>query len=238
MVVYENFYYFILQKLIATLSMKQSKSEIKKISLLLADDHQMLLDLWSFILSKDGRFHIVDKATNGKQAVEIAKLKRPDVVLMDINMEEMDGFDAAKEIRRFSPASKIVAVSMYTLPAYVKKMKAIGALGYVTKNSPADELIKAIIEVYHDRPYYCQQVQNLIETEQEITTEKNINASALTSREIEIIRLIEKGFTSKQIADKLFLSLKTIDTHRHNIFKKLGVKNASSLIAVAKSMGL
>jgi DNA-binding NarL/FixJ family response regulator len=218
--------------------MKQSKAEIKKINLLLADDHQMLLDLWTYILSKDGRFHIVATAINGKQALEIAKEKRPDVVLMDINMDEMDGFDAAREIRRYSPATRILAVSMYTMPAYVKKMKAIGAIGYVTKNSPADELIKAIVEVYHDRPYYCRQVQSMIETEQEISTGKKFNASSLTSREIEIIRLIENGFTSKQIADKLFLSPKTVATHRYKIFRKLRVKNASSLIAAAKKLGL
>jgi DNA-binding NarL/FixJ family response regulator len=218
--------------------MKQSKTEIKKINLLLADDHQMLLDLWAFILSKDGRFHIVDKATNGKQVLEIAKEKRPDVVLIDINMDEMDGFDATREIRRFSPATRILAVSMYTIPAYVKKMKTMGAIGYVTKNSPADELIKAIIEVYHDRPYYCEQVRSLIDTQLEISTNKNFKAASLTSREIEIIKLIENGFTSKQIANKLFLSPKTINSHRHKIFKKLGVKNASSLVAVAKKLGL
>lgn len=218
--------------------MRSSKSEIKKINLLLVDDHQMLLDLWSFILSKDPRFNVTGKALNGKQALEIAKSKKPDVILMDINMQGMDGFEAAQNIRLLSPASRIVAVSMYTVPAYVKKMKAIGAIGYVTKNSPADELIKAIIEVYHDRPYYCRQVQSMIETEKEISADKNINASSLTSREIEIIKLIENGFTSKQIADKLFLSPKTINIHRHKIFKKLGVKNASSLIAVAKKLGL
>lgn len=218
--------------------MRSSKNEIKKINLLLVDDHQMLLDLWSFILSKDPRFNVTGKALNGKQALEIAKSKKPDVILMDINMQGMDGFEAAQNIRLLSPASRIVAVSMYTVPAYVKKMKAIGAIGYVTKNSPADELIKAIIEVYHDRPYYCRQVQSMIETEKEISADKNINASSLTSREIEIIKLIENGFTSKQIADKLFLSPKTINIHRHKIFKKLGVKNASSLIAVAKKLGL
>jgi DNA-binding NarL/FixJ family response regulator len=218
--------------------MNNSKNSEEKITILIVDDHQMLLDLWFFILSRDGRFQVVGKADNGKLAVEIAKSKRPDVVIVDINMPQLDGFETTKLIRRYSPASRIIAISVYALPAYAKKMKQIGGMGYVTKNSPASELIKAIIEVYNYRPYFCSQIEKMMEQEQKLHVHKKITADSLTRREMEIIQLIEQGFTSREIADKLFLSVKTIHIHRHKIFKKLQVKNVMSLIKKAQSLGL
>ena len=208
-----------------------------KISVLLADDHQMLLDLWAHILTKDGRFQICGKATNGKLAVDIAKTKYPDLALVDINMGPPDGFETTKQLLRHSPFTKVIAVSMYVLPVYARKIRNLGAMGYVTKSSPADELIKAAIEVHNNRPYICRQIQNLVRDE-ELSAKQMNHHSALTAREIEIIQLIEKGLTSREIAEKLYLSPKTINIHRYNIFKKLEVKNISMLIAKAQALGL
>lgn len=212
--------------------MKLSTGDQDKISVLLVDDHQMLLDLWNFILMRDGRFDIVGKAADGKQAIEIAKAKRPNVALVDINIGEPDGMEVTRMIRRFSMGTKIIGVSMYTLPAYAKRMKALGASGYVTKNSPAAELVTSVIEVYNNGSYYCKQIEALMNDEPQIDEADKSGIFSLTKREIEIIRLIENGFSTKDIAEKLYLSPSTVHIHRHNIFKKLKVKNVSSLIKI------
>lgn len=212
--------------------MKMIAAQDEEISVLLVDDHQMLLDLWSFILLRDGRFNVIGKITNGKQAIEIATTKRPNVALVDINIGEPDGLEVTKQIRRFSLSTKIIGVSMYTLPAYARRMKALGASGYVTKNSPAAELITAIIEVYNNRSYFCKQIESLMIDEPEINEADKADIFSLTKREIEIIRLIENGFSTKDIAEKLYLSPNTVHIHRYNIFKKLKVKNVSSLIKI------
>jgi DNA-binding NarL/FixJ family response regulator len=211
---------------------------MKKISVLLVDDHQMLLDLWSVILTKDGRFEITGKATNGTSAIELAKLKRPDVAVIDINMGNPDGFETTKEIRRLSPATKIIGMSMYVMPAYAKKMKAAGAVGYVTKSSPADEMITAIIEVYTNGLYFCEQIKNLLSQEESLSLNKDGDTSLLTCREIEVLQLIKKGLTTPQIAEQLYLSPKTINIHRYSLFRKLNVNNLASFMAVAQTIEL
>jgi len=121
---------------------------MKKITILLADDHQLIRDSWKYILETDCRFAVVATASTGNEAIELSKSLRPDIVLMDVNMGEMNGFEATLQIRKGSPGSKIIGVSMHTMPAYVKKMLKSGASGYVTKNSSREELINAIIKVY------------------------------------------------------------------------------------------
>lgn len=212
--------------------MKPTTDDKEKISLLLVDDHQMLLDLWTFILMRDGRFDIIGKATNGKQAIEIAKTKRPSVALVDINIGEPDGLEVTRMIRRYSMGTKVIGVSMYTLPAYAKRMKALGASGYVTKSSPAAEIVTSVIEVYNNRSYYCKQIKDLMNDEVQVNEADKADIFSLTRREIEIIRLIENGFSTRDIAEKLYLSPNTVHIHRHNIFKKLKVKNVSSLIKI------
>ncbi|MEI9945508.1 MAG: response regulator transcription factor [Chitinophagaceae bacterium] len=218
--------------------MNVSSTKTKKISILLADDHQMLLDLWHSIFCKDDRYDICGKAVTGTIAVEMAKTKKPDIVLLDISMGPIDGFEVTRLIRQFSPSSKIIAVSKFIFPAYAKRMKALGAMGYVTKDSPADELFSAILEVSKGNFYLCEQIQKIIQVEKKMYPDKKEGYPALTSREIEILQLIMDGLTSNQIGEKLFLSPRTINIHRHNIFRKLNVTNVSSLITTARSMGL
>ncbi len=218
--------------------MNVSPNGIKKITILLADDHQMLLDLWASILFNDGRFDIVGKADNGILAVEMAKKCRPDIILLDINMGQLNGFEAAGLIRKFSPGSKIIGVSMFNLPAYAKKMSSLGAMGYVTKNSPVKELITAIIEVNKGNQYICKQIKLMMGTEDEMPIENKTNECPLTIREIEVVQMIRKGLTSKEIADKLNLSPKTINIHRYNIFRKLKVKSIATLITATQIIGL
>lgn len=203
---------------------------MEKISVLIADDHKLIRDTWSFILNNDPRFQVIAECGNSEQAVEAAKTKRPDIVLMDINMTPISGFEATEKIRKVSPASKIIGVSMHSQPAYAKKMLQIGAKGYVTKNSSKEEMMKAILEVHQGNKYICDEIKNNIS---ELVLEENKevpNVNALTEREIQIINLIKDGQSSKEIAGHLNISLKTVEVHRHNVLKKLKLKNSASLV--------
>ena len=203
---------------------------MEKISVLIADDHKLIRDTWSFILNSDPRFQVIAECGDSEQAVEAAKLKRPNIVLMDINMMPISGFEATEKIRKVSPASKIIGVSMHSQPAYAKKMLQIGARGYVTKNSSKEEMMKAILEVHQGNKYVCEEIKNNIS---ELVLEENRdvpNVNALTEREIQIINLIKDGQSSKEIASHLNISLKTVEVHRHNVLKKLKLKNSASLV--------
>lgn len=202
---------------------------MQKVSILIADDHKLIRETWSFILNNDPRFEVVAECGDSEEAVEVAKVKRPNIILMDINMTPISGFEATEKIRKVSPASKIIGVSMHSQPAYAKKMLQIGARGYVTKNSSKEEMIKAIMEVQNGNKYICDEINNI----SELVLEENKdtpNVNALTEREIQIINLIKEGFSSKEIATQLNISLKTVEVHRHNILKKLKLKNSASLV--------
>lgn len=203
---------------------------MEKISILIADDHKLIRETWSFILNNDPRFLVVAECGDSEQAVEMARTKKPQIVLMDINMTPISGFEATEKIRKVSPGSKVIGVSMHSQPAYAKKMLQIGARGYVTKNSSKEEMITAILEVHAGNKYICDEIKNNIS---ELVLEENKdvpNVNALTEREIQIINLIKEGQSSKEIAQSLNISLKTVEVHRHNILKKLKLKNSASLV--------
>jgi DNA-binding NarL/FixJ family response regulator len=203
---------------------------MEKISILIADDHKLIRETWSFILNNDPRFIVVAECGDSEQAVEMARTRKPQIVLMDINMSPISGFEATEKIRKMSPASRIIGISMHSQPAYAKKMLQIGARGYVTKKSSKEEMIAAILEVHAGNKYICDEIKNNIS---ELVLEENKdvpNVNALTEREIQIINLIKEGQSSKEIAVSLNISLKTVEVHRHNILKKLKLKNSASLV--------
>ncbi len=149
---------------------------------------------------------------------------------MDINILPISGFEATERIKKVSPNTKVIGVSMHSQTAYAKKMLQIGAKGYVTKNSSKEEMIKAILEVNEGSKYICDEIKNNIS---ELVLEENKdvpNVNALTEREIQIINLIKEGQSSKEIASSLNISLKTVEVHRHNVLKKLKLKNSASLV--------
>jgi DNA-binding NarL/FixJ family response regulator len=203
---------------------------MEKINVLIADDHKLIRETWSYILNSDSRFQVIAECGDSEQAVEVTKQKRPHIVLMDINILPISGFEATERIRKVSPNTKVIGVSMHSQPAYAKKMLQIGAKGYVTKNSSKEEMIKAILEVNEGAKYICDEIKNNIS---ELVLEENKdmpNVNALTEREIQIINLIKEGQSSKEIATTLNISLKTVEVHRHNVLKKLKLKNSASLV--------
>ncbi|HKZ65166.1 MAG TPA: response regulator transcription factor, partial [Chitinophagaceae bacterium] len=194
------------------------------------DDHTLIRQSWSFILNADTRFSVVAEAGSGEEAVEMAKQIRPDIVIMDINLPGINGMEAAQLIKKNSPATKILGVSMHTQPAYARTMMKHGAMGYVTKNSSRFELYKAIIEIHNNRTYVCNEVKSIL-VDQMMGDEKNRNGyNALSRKEIEIIGFIKKGHSSKEIAELLSVCVKTVEAHRHNILKKLHLKNTAAMI--------
>ncbi len=203
---------------------------MNKISILIADDHKLIRETWSYILNSDPRFKVIAACGSGEEAVELAKEKHPGVILMDINMAPFSGLEATKQIRKIIPDSKIIGVTMHSQPAYAKKMLQIGARGYVTKNSSKEEMIKAILEVYHGNKYICEEIRNILSDQTMDEGENSPNINTLTEREIEVINLIKQGHSSKEISIRLEISLKTVEVHRHNILKKLKLKNSASLV--------
>ncbi|MDF2186884.1 response regulator transcription factor [Paraflavitalea sp. CAU 1676] len=211
---------------------------MSRITIMIVDDHTLIRETWSFLLSRNESFEVIAEVGDGQQAIELARDKRPNIILLDINMAPLNGFDILKMVRKLSPGSKVIAVSMHSQPSYAKKMLRLGARGYVTKNSPRQEMLDAIKEVYNGQIYICQEVKNIISVQMLGEDENLPGLNQLSEREIEVINLIRDGLSSKEIAGKLNIAIKTVEVHRHNILKKLKVKNTASLINYINASGL
>jgi two-component system invasion response regulator UvrY len=203
---------------------------MEKITILIADDHTLVRESWSLILNTDERFQVIAECGSGEDAVEQAKTLRPNIVIMDINLPGMNGIEATQQIRKFSPASKILGVSLHTQPTYARKMVQKGAMGYVTKNSSREEMFKAIVEVHNGKRYICDEIKNILSDQAISGEDQSMGLNALSQREIEVINLIKKGFSSKEIAESLDISVKTVEVHRYNVLKKLNLKNSAALV--------
>lgn len=203
---------------------------MSKVSIMIVDDHKLIRETWSFILGSDPRFEVIADCGDPEEAIELARTHRPNIVLMDINMVPISGFDATEQIRRNSPQTKVIGVSMHSQPAYARKMLQVGAQGYVTKNSSREEMVKAILEVDKGNKYICEEIKNIISEQLADTSSDGPDFQSLTEREIQIIHFIKAGNSSKEIAAHLEISLKTVEVHRHNILKKLKLKNSASLV--------
>ena len=197
---------------------------------MIVDDHTLIRETWSSLLNTVPNLEIVAECGDGQLAIEKAKNIRPDIVLLDINMEPINGFEVLKMIRKLSPASKIIGLSMRSEPAYAKKLLRLGAKGYVTKNSSRSEMLEAINEVSNGNVFVCQEVKNALS---ELTVKdgpKGQGINSLSGRELQVLGLLSAGGSSKEIAAELGIAVKTIEVHRHNILTKLNLKNTLSLI--------
>jgi DNA-binding NarL/FixJ family response regulator len=199
------------------------------ISILIADDHKLIRETWTYILNSDSRFKVIGSCSNSEDAVKMSKQKHPNVVLMDINMVPYSGIEATRLIKEASPQSFVIGVTMHSQPSYAKKMLQQGARGYVTKNSSREEMFDAIVEVAKGNKYLCEEIKELI-SESNIDPASLSAINSLTEREMDVVNLIVQGSQSKDISTKLNISIKTVEVHRHNIFKKLKLKNAVALI--------
>lgn len=204
---------------------------MEKITILVADDHTLVRQTWSYVLNSDSRFTVVAECGTGEEAVEMAKQLRPSVIMMDINLPGINGIEATQMIRKVAPGSKILGVSLHTQPAYVRNIMQHGAMGYITKNSSCEEMLKAIVEVSNSRKYVCEEIKNILsETVFNTEEQQGQGLNSLSRREIEIIGFIRKGYSSKEIAAELNISVKTVEVHRYNTLRKLNLKNAAALV--------
>lgn len=203
---------------------------MEKITLLITDDHTLIRESWIELFNSDPRFEVVAACGNGEQAVELAGRLSPSVVMMDINLPGINGFEATERILKETPAVKILAVSLHTQPAYVRKFMKLGARGYVTKNSSAEEMMHAIVEVHNHRKYICQEIKNILAEQELGGNEQQTGIYELSKREIDIIRFLKQGFSSKEIALTIGLHLKTVEVHRYNILHKLNQPNVAALV--------
>lgn len=212
---------------------------MKKTTIMIVDDHTLIRETWTKFIGLYDEYEVIFNTGDGNIAIEAAREKRPDIVLLDINMAPMNGFEVLEMIRRFSPGTKVIGVSMHSQPAYVKKMMRGGAKGYVTKSSPCEELMDALAEVAAGKNYICAEVKNIIaDLALNEATEGPSAISQLSERELEIIKLVRNGLSSKQIAEELAITAKTVEVHRHNILKKLKLRNSVALIEYMNSHGL
>lgn len=205
---------------------------MEEIKLLLVDDHQVITDGLKSLLNNQSGMRVSSTALNGKEALEIIKILTIDLVLMDIDMPVMNGLDATKLIKQTENPPKVIILSMHSEKGMVEDLINTGVDGYLLKNSGKEEIIDAIQKVMAGNNYFASDVTL------SLLSNKNSGSSAqaehgLTDRELEILKLIADGFTNKEIGDKLFISHRTVDTHRTNLMKKLEVKNIAALISFA-----
>jgi DNA-binding NarL/FixJ family response regulator len=203
---------------------------MEQITILITDDHTLVREAWSLILNSNPKFKVIAKCNCGEEAVELAKRLNPDVVTMDINLPNMNGIEATKQIRKFSPATKVLGVSQHSQPVYARKMMRAGALGYITKNSDPEEMFEAISEIFNGRKYVCNEIKNILSDMLMNENEPKKGINSLSGREIEIMEWVTKGSSSKDIAAELNISPKTVEVHRYNILRKLNLKNTSALV--------
>jgi RNA polymerase sigma factor (sigma-70 family) len=201
----------------------------KKIRIIIADDHLLIAETWASLINMDPNFEVVKVYDNTKSLIDEITEVKPDVAILDININPFSGIEATKMIKKLAPGTRIIGVSMHNQPSFAKKMMRNGAMGYVTKNSSKQEMYDAIKSVMEGQKYICAEIQKNI-TNQMLVDEDDNKLSTLTEREIEIIKLIKNGMTNKEIAEQLFLSPRTVETHRARILKKLDLKNSLSLI--------
>lgn len=215
---------------------KDSKMKIK---ILLADDHIVMRDGLSSFLEQQEDFEIIGKSGEGQETIQMAQHLKPDVIVMDINMPNMNGIEATRQIKTILPNIKIITLSVYTRTALVAQMLKAGASGYLPKNSTCRELVESIRAVMKNKTYISSKVIDSVVAylHRDESVSKN-ETKTLTPRERQVLCFISEGKSTKEIANTLFLSEKTIETHRYNIMQKLDIHKVTDLIKYAISNGI
>ncbi|WP_418513282.1 response regulator [Corallibacter sp.] len=197
------------------------------IRIAIAEDHQSLIDGIKLLLEYEENISIIGTANDGEALLDIVKSKQPDIVITDIRMPKVDGITATKEIKKLFPNIKVIAFTMFDQSEAVDQMINAGASGYILKNSALDVIQNAVETVAKGDNYYDAKLN--INTK----TNKSNNKGLLTKRQNEILKLIAHGKTSREIADELFIGVHTVDTHRKNMIKILGLQGKGELMRYA-----
>lgn len=206
-------------------------------NILLVDDHRLIRDAIRSYMEDDDEYNVVGEAQHGQAAIRILEETSVHVVLMDINMPIMGGIECTKEIKKRWPEIKILALTMMSDNQHIKQMMGAGASGYVLKNCTEKELKKAINTVFEGDTYYSSEVtevvMNNLMKNNTTKTSKVVVDMPLTEREKEVLKLIIEEFSNNEIAEKLFISNRTVDAHKRNLLEKTGSKNIAGLVMYA-----
>jgi len=201
------------------------------ITVAIAEDHQSLIDGINLLLKYEEEISVIGTANNGAELLEIVRLKQPKVVIMDIRMPKIDGIETTKIIKKEFPHIKIIAFSMFDQDQAVIQMRDAGACGYILKNSPLEELLKAIQVVMEGKVYYDKEIDpQLLDPE---TAQAKTPRSVLSKSERAILKLIAQNKTSSEIADIRFTAVSTVEKHRKNMMRKLGLSGKGELLKYA-----
>jgi len=211
-----------------------------KIRVLLADDHKIFRDGVRSILEKEKDMEVVDDAANGQEVIEKIESLEIDVLVLDIDIGKPNGIEITEMVSKNYPEVKILILSMMGLHDFVIQALEKGAIGFLLKNTGKDEVLTAIRSVSKGDSYFSREVSAiLIEQLQKPASSRKKNAEIpISPREIEVLRLIAQEFSNSEIAEKLFISIRTVDTHRRNLLEKLGAKNTAGLVRFAIQKGL
>jgi DNA-binding NarL/FixJ family response regulator len=215
---------------------------MKQIKVLLADDHTIVREGLRALLLADGGIQVVGEAINGREAVELATTLRPDIVVMDIAMPLLNGLEATRQILSVLPKTKILILSAHSDDAYIDRVIAVGAVGFLIKQTSAQILAKAIHEVSAGNAFYSPQISKRLrdhygkaETAGGLMIKR---ATGLTSRELEVIQLVAEGHANKQVASDLNISIKTVEKHRQHLMDKLNIHDTAGLTRYAIAQGI
>jgi two-component system response regulator DegU len=209
---------------------------MSKINVVLADDHILVRNGIKAMLESEPDIKVVGEAGNGAEALESAKALKPDILVLDIRMPEMTGLEAAAKLKSYSPATKAVILSMHDSEDYVLQALDSGAYGYLLKDTDKNEFIKALKQIHGGTKYFSGAVSNVLANQ--LLNSKPVSrlrppaedVYKLTKKEKEILRMVIDGKQNKDIADSFSKSVRTIETHRFNIMKKLGVNNGVDMV--------
>jgi len=211
--------------------------------IIIIDDHPLFREGLKSIIGQDARYEVVGEAGTGSQGLQKARELKPDLALVDVSLPDQSGIELIREIIKNSPQTLVIVVSMHSKIDYIVKAFQTGAMGYIVKESAADMLLKGINQVllgnyFMDTSVSHQVVKKLVGMPPRETVVTDTGYDALTPREQEVVILVAEGLSIKQTADRLFISPKTVENHRANIMRKLGLQSTIELIRYAAKIGL
>jgi two-component system response regulator NreC len=208
--------------------------------IILADDHRVVREGLRSLLEGEADFQVVAEAADGREAVRLCRELSPDVIIMDVAMPELNGVDATRAIAAESPGTKVLALSMHKDRQFVSGMLAAGAAGYLLKEAAYDEVVRAIRVVRENKTFLSPAVAGVVVQDyvRGMVHPDRYSGPELTDREREVLQLVAEGRTTKEIADRLFISVKTVESHRRQLMDKIGVRSIAELTKWAIKIGL
>jgi DNA-binding NarL/FixJ family response regulator len=215
---------------------------MKRIAVLLAEDHMIVREGFRKMLEFEDDFEVVGEAQDGRQAVVMAKKFRPDVVLMDIVMPELNGLEATRQLLKIVPATKVLMLSAHSDDMYVKNAIESGAVGFLLKQTSVHEVCRAIREVQKGKTFFSAAISQRFDYQNQKSPDRtgaiNRKVARLTSREVEVLRLIAAGKGNKKTASELGIGIKTVEKHREHFMKKLNIHDTAGLTRYAIGAGI